>query len=144
MTDYRLIGDDANKNDYPIPTQRLFSVEKQQWADFPLSPIVDPATEALIDVVTSQPQLLPAANADIEGAFVPAGESKTLSASGVRGYRLILHAAIATGAVTVTDSGGTYTLPVGCIGLFEFQTSGDVTINNASNTGGPVTVLEVA
>lgn len=109
-----------------------------------VAPVIDPTTGALVNSETTQPQLLPAINGDVEIAIVLAGESKTLLSDGVVGYRLIVHSAIATGAVTIADDDGTYAIPVGSIGLFEFQPSGDVTLNNASNTGGPITVLEIA
>lgn len=98
----------------------------------------------LINPVTAQPHLMPAINGNIEIAMVLAGESKTLPSDGVVGYRLIVHDAIATDAVTIADDDGTYAIPVGSIGLFEFQSSGDVTLDNSSNTGGPITVLEIA
>lgn len=108
------------------------------------TPLIDPTTGAVINPVTAQPYLMPSVNGDVEIAIVLAGESKTLPSDGVVGYRLIVHDAIATGAVTIADDDGTYAIPVGSIGLFEFQSSGDVTLGNSSNTGGPITVLEIA
>lgn len=110
----------------------------------PLQTTIDPTTGAVINPVTAQPYLMPSVNGDVEIAIVLAGESKTLPSDGVVGYRLIVHDAIATGAVTIADDDGTYAIPVGSIGLFEFQSSGDVTLGNSSNTGGPITVLEIA